>query len=227
MLPMSPVHGQSKAALVADEIERLIHQDNLGAGDRLGTKESLQQRFGVARATVNEAVKLLHERGRLVAKSGPGGGLFISVPDAGLQMGRFLVSVGSDVHTVSDAAELRDHLEYLLVHHATQHRTEQDIAELREIAERMASTRDDPAGHMRSVWDLHWRIAAITPNRTLSSTYLGLATFIRDNVAGRSPTDEFERFFARRLAAHQDLVEVIASGEASRVAAVVTGHNET
>lgn len=227
MMPVSPVRGQSKAALVADEIERLIHQDGLAAGDRLGTKESLQQRFGVARATVNEAVKLLHERGRLVAKSGPGGGLFISVPDAGLQMGRFLVSVGSDVHTVSDAVELRDHLEYLVVRHAVQHRTEQDIAELRQIAGTMASTRDDPAGHMRSVWDLHWRIAAITPNTTLSSTYLGLATFIRDNVAGRSPIDEFERFFTRRLAAHEQLVEVIAAGDLSGVDAAVSAHNET
>lgn len=225
MMPASPVRGQSKAALVADEIERLIHQDGLGAGDRLGTKESLQRQFGVARATVNEAVKLLHERGRLIAKSGPGGGLFISVPDAELQMGRFLVSVGSDVHSVSDAAELRDHLEYLVVRHAVQHRTEQDIAELTEIAQRMAGTRDDPDGFMRLVWDLHWRIATITPNTTLSSTYLGLATFIRDNVAGRSPTDEFGRFFARRLAAHQGLVEVIASGDADRVAAVVSDHH--
>lgn len=226
MNPASPLRGQSKAAIIADEIELLIHRDGLDAGDRLGTKEFLQQSFGVARATVNEAVKLLHERGRLVAKSGPGGGLFIAVPDSALQMGRFLLAVGSDVQRVSDAMGLRNHLEYLIVRHAVEHRTEEDIAELSAIAERMARTREDPAGHMACVWDLHRRIAEITPNQALSSTYLGVVTFIRHNVAGRSTTDEFTRFFTRRLAAHQRLVEVIAVGDVGQVDDAVREHNE-
>ncbi len=48
----------SRAQLVARELEREI-LDQRDPGDRLGTKEDLRKRFGVAVATVNEAVRLL------------------------------------------------------------------------------------------------------------------------------------------------------------------------
>src|SRR5207237_2073986 len=46
----------SRAELVARELEREI-TDERQPGERLGTKEDLRKRFGVAVATVNEAVR--------------------------------------------------------------------------------------------------------------------------------------------------------------------------
>ena len=56
----------SRAALVARELEREI-VDEREPGERLGTKEELRKRFGVAVATVNEAIRLLETRGLVAA----------------------------------------------------------------------------------------------------------------------------------------------------------------
>ncbi len=59
----------SRAELVARELEREIVDDRQ-AGERLGSKDDLRKRFGVAVATVNEAVRLLETRGLIEARPG-------------------------------------------------------------------------------------------------------------------------------------------------------------
>lgn len=62
----------SRAEALAREIEEEISAGVLSTGDRLGTKEDLRQRFNVAVATINEAVKLLDTRGLVEARPGLG-----------------------------------------------------------------------------------------------------------------------------------------------------------
>ena len=68
----------SRAEELARGIEDDIAAGVLSTGDRLGTKDDLRQRFNVAVATLNEAIKLLESRGLVEARSGPGGGVFVS-----------------------------------------------------------------------------------------------------------------------------------------------------
>src|SRR3954453_13018526 len=65
---------------VARDLEAQILGAGLAPGERLGTKDDLRQRFGVAVATVNEAVRLLEMRGLIVPPPGPGGGVFGATP---------------------------------------------------------------------------------------------------------------------------------------------------
>src|SRR3954453_15534293 len=67
-----------RAEAVARDLEAEILGGRLAPGDRLGTKDVLRQRFGVAVATVNEAVRLLETRGLIEARPGPGGGVFVA-----------------------------------------------------------------------------------------------------------------------------------------------------
>ena len=60
----------SRAELVARELEREIIEEREPA-ERLGTKDDLRRRFGVAVATVNEAVRLLEMRGMIEAAPDP------------------------------------------------------------------------------------------------------------------------------------------------------------
>src|SRR3954468_545447 len=67
-----------RAEGVARDLEAQILGDGSAPGERLGTKDDLRQRFGVAVATINEAVRLLERRGLVEARPGPGGGLFVT-----------------------------------------------------------------------------------------------------------------------------------------------------
>src|SRR3954449_7086051 len=78
-----------RAEAVARDLEAEILGGRLAPGERIGTKDALRQRFGVAVATVNEAVRLLETRGLIEARPGPGGGGFVAASSvrAGLRRG--------------------------------------------------------------------------------------------------------------------------------------------
>lgn len=218
----------TRSTSVAGYIERRIVELGLKSGDRIGTKKELQQECGVARATVNEAVRLLHDRGRVILRSGPSGGLFVADSTPGRQIGRFLLSVGNDAQTVADAIVVRDFLETMVLREAVAHRNTRDIQELREAMESVASAKDDSSLMLGEIWKLHERIAFITPNEVLKSTYCGLIQYIRDHVTGLpvSPQTAPDRYTDERVAVHNMLVDAIASGDLELLNDAIRKHNE-
>src|ERR1700676_3694207 len=77
-LPAPLMPRVSRAARVAGELEAWIQAEDRHPGERIATKEALRERFGVAVATINEAVRLLETRGVIEARPGPGGGIFVA-----------------------------------------------------------------------------------------------------------------------------------------------------
>ena len=75
----------SRAAVLADQIEAAIVEGDIPPGSRLGTKEDLRRRYDVAYGTLNEALRILQQRGYVMSRTGPGGGLFASLPTASLR----------------------------------------------------------------------------------------------------------------------------------------------
>ena len=116
----------SRAELVARKLEREI-VDDLAAGDRLGTKDDLRRRFGVAVATINEAVRLLETHGLIEARPGPSGGVFVSGPGARLAMAHAVLGFASETRTYEECLELRDALEPLVDRYAARYHRAADI----------------------------------------------------------------------------------------------------
>ena len=218
----------SRASEVVRYIEKQIDEQGLVPGDRIGTKDQLREQAGVARATINEAVKLLHERGRIWMRSGPHGGLFVAEANPSVQLGRFLLAVGNDGKSVADAMALRDFLETMVLTEATAYRTAQDIADLRGCAAKLEQSLGDTWLVVEAIWELHLRIAQISPNVMLRSTYTGLVHFIREHVTALpdDPRDRTPQYQAKRARLHSDLVDVVESGDLSRVNHAIQAHNE-
>ena len=84
------------------------------SGDRLGTKGDLRERFGVAVATVNEAVRLLELRGLITARPGPGGGVFVAAPSARTSRGQLALGFDWGPDSLDDAVDVLDALEPLV-----------------------------------------------------------------------------------------------------------------
>lgn len=75
----------------AEALARTLEPATFSAGQRIGTKDELRQRFGVAVATMNEAVRLMEMRGLVVARPGPGGGVFATNPTARASVSQLLL----------------------------------------------------------------------------------------------------------------------------------------
>lgn len=219
----------SRAIEAARHIEATIKKAGLKPGDKIGSKSALQDATGVARATLNEALKLLYERGKITLKPGPGGGIFVAKADPGQQLGRFFLTVGGNAQDVESALTLRDYLENLVIQEAAIHRTDADITALYDCMSQIETCRTDTNALLEAIWALHDRIIAITPNVFLRTTYRGLVQFIRAQVAGVNPSTSNNTisYNDERIAVHRALIETIAKGDLASIETVVARHNES
>lgn len=213
----------SRAELVARELEREI-MDERAPGDRLGTKDELRRRFGVAVATVNEAVRLLEMRGMIEARPGPGGGVFVARPAARVAFSHMVLGFKTGSTTYEECLEVRDVLEPLIDSHAARYHRASDIRELNRIVKGMEAAVNDPPAFFKCNWALHRRIAQLCRNRPLRSMYLALVDFLEYSI----DQAEFARFDgAAMVAIHRDLVKAIDAGEGSQLDAAIEAHQPT
>src|SRR5919108_3910119 len=115
-----------RAEAVARDLEGQILGGGLAPGDRLGTKEDLRQRFGVAVATVNEAVRLLEMRGLIEARPGPGGGIFVANSSVRVALKRGGMQAMWGAARYPDCLAVRNVLEPIVCRHAATHLTDGD-----------------------------------------------------------------------------------------------------
>src|ERR1700733_5316581 len=101
----------SRAEMVAQAVEDRIVEQKLDVGTRLGSRTDLGERLGVAPSTVSEAIKLLESRGRVVTRTGPGGGVFVAEPGVRLRLARTMMSITGSEDEVAEALAVRDMLE--------------------------------------------------------------------------------------------------------------------
>jgi len=213
----------SRAELVARELEQEII-DHREAGERLGTKDDLRKRFGVAVATVNEAVRLLETRGLIAARPGPAGGVFVAGPATRVAMSHVVLGFKSGSTSYEECLEVRDALEPLIENHAARYHLAADIRDLKRIVKRMEAARDDPATFFKCNWDLHRRIAQLCRNGPLRGMYLALIDFLEMSVDHA----EFSDFDGEAMVAvHRNLVKAIDSGEGPELDAAIQAHQPT
>src|SRR4051794_36374301 len=210
-----------RAEAVARDLEAEILGGRLAPGDRIGTKDDLRHRFGVAVATVNEAVRLLETRGLIEARPGPGGGVFVAASSVRAALRRGTLDAAWGAARIDDCLAVRNGLEALVCREAARHRTAEDVRELRALVADMERHAGDPRAYFELNWGLHRRIARLGRNAPLHSIYLTLLDFIEDGMAARDMRG-FDR--SVDVATHRDLVEGIADGPGARLDAAIERH---
>jgi DNA-binding FadR family transcriptional regulator len=218
----------SRAETLASRLEETMLAENKQPGDFIGTLAELQSSTGFARATVSEAVRLLRERGVMEIRPGRDGGLFVAETSPVIKLRHTLLTVRHSATSVADAIVVRESLEEILILDAAAHRRESDIADLRALMNQLRTTEASPEKFMRTNWQLHARIAEITPNALAKALYLGILDFIKAETSEFAPDDtEWSENFDNRIAVHEQLVEAIASGSTTAARKAVAVHNST
>jgi DNA-binding FadR family transcriptional regulator len=212
----------SRAEELSRRLEQEIVDSGLTAGERLGTKEDIRNRFGYAVATVNEALRLLETRGLIEARPGPGGGMFVARPSSRVRFGQLLLGFKADEAPFTDCLVVRNALEPLVCRQASQHCKPADAKALRAIVRRMQKQTDNPAAFLRLNWDLHRRMAKMGANAPLKSVYLTLLDFVDDGLADVASDEFFDA--EKNLAIHEELVEAVIDGDPKRLAKAIERH---
>lgn len=72
------VTNQTLTQAVAEHLRGLIHQGEVGPGDRLPAERELAEQLGVARISLREALKLLQQEGYVQVRRGASGGTYVT-----------------------------------------------------------------------------------------------------------------------------------------------------
>jgi DNA-binding FadR family transcriptional regulator len=151
-----------RAEQVALQIEADIMAANWPLGTSMGSEAELQQRYGLSRAVLREAIRLVEHHGAAITRRGPSGGLIVTAPDPRNAATAAVVYLEYAGATLDDLVEARLLLEPLAAALAADHISEQGVATLRRTVAQ-GYTRED-AGPGRS---LHTALGHASGNTVL------------------------------------------------------------
>src|SRR5919199_2868872 len=171
---------------VADQLRELIVNGELPPGHRLPNEAALSVQFGVSRATVREALRVLATQNLIRTTKGATGGSFVILPTAD-HISDFLssnISLLSQTESVSldEFLELREFLEVPAARLAARRHSEEELQRMR------AAIPDDPTGlgteeqfiHNK---DFHSQVVLASGNTLLSIAAQPIFSVLQTNLS--------------------------------------------
>src|SRR5580765_2335502 len=121
--------------LVAEQLRRRVVHGELQPGARLPNEAALASGFGVSRATVREALRVLAAQNLIRTSKGAGGGSYVTLPSVNgvsdfVESSITILSDADDV-TLEELLEARELLEVPAARLAAERRTEAEVERLR------------------------------------------------------------------------------------------------
>ena len=211
-----PVRRVRKAyEQVADQLRELIVGGSLARGQRLPNETVLAADFGVSRATVREALRLLAAQNLVRTAKGAGGGSYVTLPtvdhiSAFLHSSINLLTEAEDV-TLEELLEARALLEVPAARLAARRRADGDVDRLR------ATIPGDPlrlSTREQFVYneEFHSVIIAASGNTLLSIAAQPIFTVLQTSLARSALGHRFHRSINEH---HRGIAAAIEAGDES------------
>jgi GntR family transcriptional repressor for pyruvate dehydrogenase complex len=209
---------------VGDQLREVIMSGELAPGQRLPSEAALALQFGVSRATIREALRVLLTQNLIRTTKGAHGGSFVNLPTIDhisefLRSNISLLSRTDDV-SLDDLLEARELLEVPAARLAARRHTAEHVEELR------AAIPDDPlrlgtAQHFLHNRDFHYVLVEASGNALLSISaqpvFSVLQTNLKRSVLGRKDRQAIQDD-------HRDLLAAIQARDEDAAAECMKRH---
>ena len=211
---------------VADQLRELITAGTLARGERLPNETVLAAEFGVSRATVREALRLLAAQSLIRTAKGAGGGSYVTLPTVD-RISEFLtanISLLTDARdlTLEELIEVRMLLEVPAARLAARRRRHDDVARLRESIPGDGVELDTHAEFLQNS-EFHTCLIESCGNRLLyiaaQPLFSALQTALARSLLGR-------RFHESVHAQHLRITEAIDAEDEDGAASEMASHLE-
>ncbi|OBI87147.1 FadR/GntR family transcriptional regulator [Mycobacterium sp. 1245805.9] len=213
------------AAQIARQIEADIVRRGWTVGESLGSEHALQQRYGVSRSVLREAVRLVEHHQVARMRRGPGGGLLICRPDAGPATRAVVIYLEYLGTTLVDLLNARLVLEPLAASLAAERIDEAGIERLRAVLRAQEQWRPGlPAPRD----EFHIALAEQSKNPVLQ-LFIDILMRLTTRYALQSRTDSSTEAIEAVEHMHRDhsrLVAAVTAGDAARAKTLSERHVE-
>jgi GntR family transcriptional repressor for pyruvate dehydrogenase complex len=211
---------------VVAQVEEAILTGEIAAGGHLPSERDLVVQFGVSRATVREALRVLESAGLISSRPGdPAGALVLAMTTTNLSRSMSIIARRERLQ-LADLLQFRMFIESSVCELAACVRTDGQLVAIQEALERMRTSMDEGFdAFSQADLDFHLSIAAATDNPLLQAcdeVILGLVrTMVRDKLAEAPDT---RRQMSESLVRHEMVLAAIEAGDAPRAAHLARIH---
>jgi GntR family transcriptional regulator, transcriptional repressor for pyruvate dehydrogenase complex len=222
---------RSRPVRVAEAIKEWVVEQKLQQGDRLPGETELIARFGMAKSTIREAMRILEAQGLIETRTGPGGGSFVGEVTADRAKALLANYFYFRNLSVADIYQLRRVLEPELAASLAGRLTADQLAQLEEIvasyggpAESAEEERDQ---HVASL-AFHRKLANFSENALLAFVVSFMGRILTDMTVYRRLYDPPNReLYDKGLASQTALIAALRDGRADDARTIMRRHMET
>lgn len=200
--------------VLAERLKQDILSDAYPPGSMLPTERELVSTTGLSRGSVREALRILEAQGLVATKAGRYGGTTVSMPSDDQLAGQINIFARGRSIPLTALAEVRLALEPMVAALAAERRTDEDLAALRAVSDRIEQTAeevDDLEAFLLENVNWHDALAAASHNELLCA----LATSVSGLMFEASKLREFASIELRKRVcrAHEKILEAIEKGD--------------
>jgi DNA-binding FadR family transcriptional regulator len=224
-LSVQPVadRADKRASRIARRIEADIVRRGWTVGESLGSERALQQRYGVSRSVLREAVRLVEHHQVARMRRGPNGGLLICEPDAGPATRAVVIYLEYLGTTIVDLLNARLVLEPLAASLAAERIDEAGIERLRAVLR--AEEQWEP-GQPAPGDEFHIALAEQSKNPVLQ-LFIDVSMrltrrYVRDSRTGSA--SEAVEAIDRLHHDHSEIVAAVTAGDSARAKTLSEQH---
>lgn len=212
------------SGVLAREILDDILSRKLQPGDRLPAEAVMGARFGVGRASLREALRILEVLGMISLRPGRGGGPIVT----GISSEDYARTASFYHHvqgaTIGDLLQSRMALEPAAARIVAERRSPSDIAELREV---VATEKAAFAGGHDPTWttddiEFHHRILKLSNNPILELACSSLVDSHYERIRSLPPTPPKHRELVTE--AHAAIVDAMEAGDVEGTELLMRAH---
>ncbi|TDV56009.1 FadR/GntR family transcriptional regulator [Actinophytocola oryzae] len=214
---IEPEMVEGPRAKLAEVVAARIHDDIAAGGWRigsvLGSEADLLGRYGISRAVLREAVRLLEYHSVARMRRGPGGGLVVAEPEPRASIDTMALFLGYQGVTADHLRVVRDAIELRTVAEVTA----RHAGGAAEVAERLSAavrwTTEGPADEQRKADLFHAELADLAGNPVLTLFLDIITELFRRHGATQDQSLPGDTAAEEVRLVHQRILDAIVDGD--------------
>lgn len=212
--------NRKTSELVAQDIVKDIRSQGLIAGAMLAAETVMLEQYGVGRASLREALRILELHGLIRMKPGPGGGPVVGTAtpaDFGRMATLHFQAAGT---TIRELVEARLIMEPMLARLAAERQSAERLAELRSIVEKPLDGDDNV--YLPNAHGFHIAIANSSGNGVLDLFSVAIHDIFVERIHGALYIDGRDKVHRE----HLGIANAIFAGEGAKAETLMRRHME-
>ena len=213
----------SRAQQVAADIENALLADRTPVGTSLGRRTDLMERHQVSPMIMNEVLRILRDRGLVVVRPGPGGGVFVASRPPQVRLGALDLWFSGSGPDPLDLFEARAHLEDVLTSVAVDRAGPEDVRALEWAVEEMRGAVE-PRAYLEANLRFHQAVARAARIPVLAGMYEAIAAIVTGNLKRAELLPGHEEMYAHNIEVHAGIAAAIRDHDREALDKLMTLH---